>query len=81
MKVKYEYGYDFSNGVQIGKETIDKWTKEILDYLAESKEKYATLRSSSGNSMVIGIRHKDEIEIFEVTSGYTEHLYKIKRDK
>ena len=80
MKVKYKYGYDFSNGVQIEKETIDEWIEEILDYLVESKEKYMYIRS--GNSMVIGIRYKKEIAIFEVTSaGYTEHLYKIKRDK
>lgn len=79
MKVKYKYSYDYSNGVQIEKETIDEWIEEILDDLVESKEKYSIIRS--GNSMVIGIRHKKEIEIYEVTSGYTEHLYKIKRDK
>lgn len=56
MKVKYKYGYDFSNGVQIEKETIDEWVEEILDDLAESKEKYMYIRS--GNSMVIGIRRK-----------------------
>ena len=79
MKVEYKGGYDFSDGVQIEKETIDEWIEEILDYLIESKKKYRVIRC--GNSMVIGIRHKKEIEIFEVTSGYTKHLYKIKRDK
>lgn len=77
MKVKYKYGYDFSNGVQIEKETIDAWIKDILDYLVESKEKYTVI--GCGNSMVIGTRHKKEIIIYEVTSGYTEHIYKIKK--
>lgn len=79
MKVKHIGSFDFRGGVQVEREDIDRWTKEVLTYITEENQPYTFI--SSGNSMVLGINYGKEIEIYEFTSGYVKHDYKVKKKK
>lgn len=51
------------NGVDIDPVTVDEWRNEALEYLKDKSNKpfwYAVY----GNTMVIAVRHDDEIDIW-----------------
>jgi len=68
--------YNFHGGVQVTKDDIERWHKDILaSFEKESASEYHHIRS--GNGMVIGRRNRETgtIEIFEVSRGYEVYTY------
>lgn len=80
MKVKLVNSYEFGNRAIIAQETINECHNEILEGLKKRGSGRHSL-IQSGNSVVLGLKYDDTIEIFEFTTGYTEHTYIIKKKK
>jgi hypothetical protein len=78
--IKLVCDYDFSNGVAISKEVINKWNNEVLNGLSESPREVDTYFVRAGNSIVIGFKDVNGIQIFQITNGYRELEYQVNKD-
>lgn len=62
--------YDFSDGTHISDNEKQKWIEDVIDYLNKNPDE-AYCNISCGDSMVIGLRSIDGIEIIVINSYMT----------
>ena len=63
IEPKVEYPntfFDFSDGVKISDEKVNKWVREAIEFLKENKTENV-IALGSGDTTVIGIREEDTV--------------------
>lgn len=71
---------DFTRGLPVSQEERDVWKEKVFAYLKENKKEHS-YTISTGNSIVIGLKTKSEITIYDVGGGYKESVYIRKKGK